>query len=276
VTDWLLLEQPGPWGAHALRQSRLPEGLGEELERLSRRTGVRIVLIRRTGRPADEDRHCFAVHTGPDRSWLEHAVLDDPRAVRDLDLDSLAVGSSPGLGPREDQPLFLVCTNGRRDPCCAERGRPLAAALSEAVGPRAWECSHIGGDRFAGNVVCMPHGVYFGRLGPHDGPAAALAYAAGRLDLDHFRGRSCFPFDVQAAEAALRRREHLERIDDLEFLRLQPDGDGVRVEFRGPDGQIRAVEVDRQLVEPPRPLTCHATAEARPRAFGVVTGSETV
>ena len=27
---------------------------------------------------------------------------------------------------------------------------------------------HVGGDRFAGNLVCLPEGLYFGRVGPEE------------------------------------------------------------------------------------------------------------
>ena len=28
-----------------------------------------------------------------------------------------------------------------------------------------WQCTHVGGDRFAGNLVCFPEGLFFGRVG---------------------------------------------------------------------------------------------------------------
>ena len=76
-----------------------------------------------------------------------------------------------------------MCTNGRHDVCCAERGRPLYRALAEEFPEQTWECSHIGGDRFAGNAVCFPHGVYFGWLEPQDAPGTIRRYAQGAIDL---------------------------------------------------------------------------------------------
>ena len=85
---------------------------------------------------------------------------------------------------------------------------------------RVWECSHIGGDRFAGNLVLLPESLYFGRC---DGPAAERVLAefdAGRLDLARFRGRSTFTLVEQAAEhfvrtelgARRRRRDRVGRV----------------------------------------------------------------
>ncbi|WP_218926810.1 sucrase ferredoxin, partial [Priestia megaterium] len=61
-------------------------------------------------------------------------------------------------------PVILVCAHGRHDPCCAVRGLPVGRALGERWPEQVWECSHIGGDRFAANVVVAPDGVYYGGL----------------------------------------------------------------------------------------------------------------
>jgi sucrase/ferredoxin-like protein len=265
VRSWLLLEQPGPWGFHALLESRLPEGLGGELHRRAREAGVRVLLIRRPGRPVAEQltRACFAVCSGPGAPWLERADLNDPRDALDLDISGIRAGRRPGLRP-VDGSLFLACTHGRRDPCCAERGRPLAAALARRFPERTWESSHIGGDRFAGNLVCFPHGMYFGRVGPEDVAAVAGAYDAGRIDLVHYRGRSSLEFGVQAAESFLRRREHLVGVDDLSLRAHHPEGDRVRVRFHSADGRAFEVRVRRDPTSAPRALTCQSRSEERP------------
>ncbi len=66
---WLLLEQPGPWGAKALTSSHLDPALGRALEDAAEGTGVRVALIRRPGRHADchtaTRRRVFAAHVAP-------------------------------------------------------------------------------------------------------------------------------------------------------------------------------------------------------------------
>jgi hypothetical protein len=47
--------------------------------------------------------------------------------------------------------------------------------------------------------------VYYGRVGPDDVAALMDNYSAGRLSLDHYRGRCCYPFPLQAAEYFVRR-----------------------------------------------------------------------
>lgn len=217
VRAFLLLEHPGPWGEDALRDSRLPDGLGTELVGRCRRAGVRPLLIRRYGRTTAGGLTCFAAYADPDRPWLEAVTLGKPAEVLDVDLTALGQGRSAGLAPHPD-PVFLVCTHGRHDACCAELGRPLARALSGSHPQHTWECSHVGGDRFAGNLLVLPDGLTYGRLDADSGSKVAAEHLDGRLDLAQLRGRAGYGFATQAAEWHLRQRLGL---TDLAGLRLE-------------------------------------------------------
>ncbi len=264
ITNWFLVEHPGPWGEEALRHARLPAGLGDVLRRRERELKIRVLLIRRPGRRTTARRSCFAIHTGPDRAWMEHAELQDVRDVATLDLEALGRGGSVGLTPVKG-PLFAVCTHGRRDPCCAERGRPLASAISGAFPEQTWESTHIGGDRFAGNMIAFPHGFYFGRVDPDAGVDVASGYVEGTIDLSHLRGRSCRPTDVQAAEQHLRVRHALTGIDDVTLIDVSRQGAETSATFRTPLGSHR-VGV-RQGRGPEERLTCHSEVMQRPPRF---------
>ena len=270
VRSWLLLEQPGPWGSDTPLQSHLPRKVAQALQRVSAQLSIRVVLIRRPGRSAPATRHCFLARTSVRESWLEHTLLSDPADVLDADLARLSRGQQVGLGEREDRPLFLVCTNGRRDPCCAERGRPLARALERNFSDRVWECSHIGGDRFAGNLVCFPHALYFGRVEPSEGPGIAAAYSGGTIDLPHYRGRAAYDFPVQAAEHYLRGLRGIDGVGDLTLAgRRRLDDGTVVARFVGPSGAFHTVRV-RPVASTARRLTCHAGEAAPPRSFELV------
>jgi hypothetical protein len=205
VRSFLLVENPGPWGVDAVRDSRLPPHVKEGLRAAAARARVRPLLIRRYHRKAPRAGfRVYAARVGLDGSWLQTAVLDRPDELLGLDLDALGAGRSPGLVPTEDV-LFCVCTHGKHDACCAEKGRPVAAALSEAFPEQTWEVSHIGGDRFAGNALVLPGGLYLGRLTPESAVTAARDVVSGRLPLDVLRGRTCLSMPAQAAEIALYR-----------------------------------------------------------------------
>ncbi len=188
VRSYLLVENPGPWGVEALRDSRLPRAVKDGLQAATARAKVRPLLIRRYHRRAPRTGfRVYAAHVGRDLSWLQTAVLDEPAELLDLDVAALGAGRSPGLVPVEG-PLFFVCTHGKHDACCAEKGRPVAAALAAAYPEETWEVSHIGGDRYAGNALVLPYGLYLGRLEPDSAVAAMADLLGGRLPLDVLRG----------------------------------------------------------------------------------------
>ncbi len=272
ATNWILVEQPGPWGWDAIRQSRLSRDVAVALRSVVRELAIRVVLIRRPGgRATSRGRHCYLIHSGPGTPWMEHAVLGRLADLLDADLEAFATDRPSGLGSMETDPLFLVCTNGARDTCCAERGRPLAAALEKEYADRIWESSHIGGDRFAPNLVCLPHGLYFGRVAPADGARIAQEVEAGVLDLDHYRGRSCYPFEVQAAEYFARRERNLTGIEDLQPIRRTDVGPGeIEVEFESKADVRVVVRLNIEPAEPPRLLTCKSRSVSRPPRYEVL------
>ncbi len=267
VAAYLLLEHAGPWGNDAFRDSRLPAALGPAIKRHAAASGVRPLLARRSGRgtATEGGARIIAVSASAARPWAETAVLPDLEAVLDLDLRRLRAGESLGL-ERLDGPVYAVCTHGRHDACCAELGRPVALALAKAEPDRTWECSHIGGDRFAGNLVVLPHGLYYGRLDPGSAVEVARTTAAGRLDLDHLRGRSTFAMPVQAAELHLRRHLGETRIGAVGLLERPDWADGMTTARFAVDGVAYAVTVHTTVEPEPRRLTCQAShADPVPR-----------
>jgi hypothetical protein len=255
---WVLLEQPGSWGADALRSSDLPDDVAGRLRVLTSSLPARVLLLRRPGgrRSVDGSRSLYVAWTSPDRRWLEHLRLDDVRDLLDLDLTPLARGSTVG-GRRVEEPRYLVCTNGRHDRCCATYGRPVAQELERLVGDRVWECSHVGGDRFAGNVVCLPSGQFYGRLDASTARLVVEATEQGRLALAHWRGCSAQPFPVQAAEALVRLAEGLEHLDAVRVTGLGAEVDGIRpvtMELAGRGEMTAHVRIGRR--EAPEGLTC--------------------
>jgi hypothetical protein len=269
VRGWVLLEQPGPWGVEAVTESRLDRDLARALHRKAAAAGLRLLLIRRPGRGGEgEPAGCFVAHTSRRDRWLERRRLDDPAELLELDMARVVAGERPGFGEEATEPVYLACTNGRHDRCCATYGRPLALALQASHGDLVWESSHIGGDRFAGNLVCLPDGHYFGRVGPGDAERVVGLHRKGTLDLDHWRGCCVDPPVVQAAEWFARRRAGLAGVDDLVLDgrdRLEGGVDAVRFRRAG-GGRLRVVvRVTRDA--DPRPLTCHSVRPEPPLSF---------
>jgi len=182
---WLLVEDRSAWGNEAVG-----DVLGAELARAAKERRVRILLIRRReGDPAsDAVRRAILVDTAT-REMAIRSVDD----LGDIALEAVADAPVTSFGAHMSDPIFLVCTNGKRDACCALRGRALMTALATDHAERIWECTHLGGHRFAGNLVCLPDGIIYGRVSALDGPRLADAYLAGHLDPALLRGRSARP-----------------------------------------------------------------------------------
>jgi hypothetical protein len=240
VDNWILVEYRGLWAHDAVASSGLSDLVKRHLRERARALPLtKLLFVRRTER---RRRPGLAVLWGssPERGGaLFHAELDGYEDLLGLDL---TVPGKP-LG----HPLLLVCTHGKHDRCCARYGRPLYQALAEqAEDDWVWQSSHVGGDRFAGNVVFMPDGLYFGRVGSGEAWPVLDEYLAGRIHLEHYRGRCCYWFAEQTAERAVREATGLRGIDALELA----GRDGQVVSFRA-GGRIYEVEVTPQ----PGPLT---------------------
>ncbi len=281
---WLLVEQPGAWGRDALRESGLPTRVADHLDVLRRDLPARLLMLRRTSRVdsasdargADASdargsdgatrtsRTVFAGVSHPGGGgWLERFHLDDVSQLVDLDLSGLAVGRSVGGEPVTD-PLYLICTNGKHDACCATFGLPVARAVRDLVGDRAWECSHTGGDRFAGNLVCLPDGIFYGHLDAATAIAPVQAHEAGRILPGVCRGRSSLPFPLQAAELLTRERLGLDALDALRYLGVERAGETFTVRFALVDGRELAATVQRGRDPHERLMACGGQVGAPP------------
>lgn len=270
IDNWLLVEYRGAWQRDivdgSLLSPRLKAHLREHLELLR---PARLLFVKQPERRAESGRRVFLASTTPGAERLLGLEVEHQDDLRDVDLAGALAGGDAPFDPVAD-PVLVVCTHGKRDRCCARYGGPLYDALRAAAPPgEVWQSTHVGGDRFAGNVVALPQGTFHGRVEPGDVPALLGALAKGRVDLDRYRGRSAYPFAVQAAEQALRETEMLLRIDDLVLLGSERRGkDAWRVRFRSPDGAVHRLDVAAELSEPEY-LTCEADAPRSARRYRV-------
>ena len=145
---------------------------------------------------------------------------------------------------------YLVCTNGARDPCCAIRGPAVAQALERARPGQVYECSHLGGHRFAANVLVLPDGLAFGRLDARSAPGLAEELDAGRLPLDHLRGRTAYEPEQQAAEILVRKELGLTGLGDLRLLGVS--GSEPQTVFELVDGRRVGVRLEGKRLQPRR------------------------
>src|SRR6188508_1657542 len=224
VDTWILIEYRGLWAHDAVDGSTLSRELKAFLvEERHRLPHARVLFVRRSERRSRDGLLAYVARSTRSERGLRCLELDHHDDLVGLDLAA--------AGEPVEHPLFLVCTHGKHDRCCAKFGRPLYDAVGEQVEDGwAWQSSHIGGDRFAGNLVVLADGVYYGRVEPAEAWPVVEAALERRVHLPLYRGRSCYGFAAQAAELAVRAATSLLGVDEVRVRSIAPDGDGWRAE----------------------------------------------
>jgi hypothetical protein len=256
----LCVEHLGPWPRSV---DRHPDPAVAALVARARTAGRRTLLVRRPGRRPgpDSGRTLLLADTAPGRTRVGALRVRGPEELADVPLDDA------GAGAPVDAPMLLVCTHGTRDLCCAVEGRSLAASvLATEPEDRAaglWECSHLGGHRFAPTALVLPTGYLYGRLDVATAIAARKAAGQGEVETAHCRGRIAWEPVGQVAELRIREAEGLRDADGLKIGRALPvhgeagDEAPVDVPVCAADGRRRLVRV-APSPDAPRPLSCGA------------------
>ncbi|MDT4957940.1 MAG: hypothetical protein QOD31_1739 [Pseudonocardiales bacterium] len=250
----LLVEQPGPWGRAGLRESKFDPATALALERHANSAGVRVQAIRRPGRSPKSVL----------RSWAFADCRDGHESLRwgqfDADAELLELPLDGTVGTLDHEPLYLVCAHSKHDTCCALRGRPLAKAMHQARAGRVWECSHLGGDRFAANVLVLPAGLLYGRVLPFAVQEFVAAAEADEVVGGLLRGRVGLPPVAQAALGFAYEHLALRKRTALHVVSMSLSEDGLAsVRLDGPHGlvdvtvRIEKVAADGLTCANPRP-----------------------
>lgn len=276
---YLLVEQDGGWSFAGFPALVIDEDIRTEVQRRAEAAGARVMLIRRPGRHASAvclvRAWCVVDTRAPSGHRLTWGTWSYPAdllsAVEHLEQLSTTSTRPPGRSgpapptptPPAEEPLVLVCTHGKKDPCCAVRGRPVAAALARRWPEQTWECSHTGGDRFAANLLLLPDGATYGGLDVDTALTTVEEHLAGRPGTAYLRGAGGWSRAVQAAIVAV--HEQLGPLPWGQVLPedttpLEPDNGEVAatlVALSLDDGRQAQVEV-REHVREAAQLTCRS------------------
>lgn len=267
VTHWIAVELRSNWGRNALRDGGLPAPVRERLLGLvERRPRTRVVFIRRDRTEATGVQLYLA------RSDAAAPALWSPRVAAIDDVASFPFEQflDEEEPPRNAMPpVALVCTHGQHDSCCGLRGYPAYEALRCRY-EHVWQCSHIGGDRFAANVVVLPQGIYYGRVDVADAADLEASLREDRVVLRCYRGRSSHDRATQVIETLVRRARDLTHVDDVRVLDVRLSRPSVYL-GRASDrsGAIHTVEVMERRTSDVAFLTCAAQRQ-QPRRLYVV------
>jgi hypothetical protein len=238
---WLLVEVRGAWGRDAVADSGLPSDVADALASFP----GKVILVRRPDRRGG----VVVVRADVDEEGGT-AVEQELESLAELPA-ALSDDGEPVAGP-----IVLVCAHGRRDACCARLGPPLFSALEPHLAQaRLWQSSHLGGHRFAPNVLSLPDGVQLGRIPVGRAAEIAALLVRRRIPLDLYRGRTIYAPSVQAAEICVRRATGCDHIADLRLVSV----DGALVTFSTPTGELTVQVSDGP--GPAIPVSCGAEPE---------------
>lgn len=256
--SWMLLELPGAWGHSAFLQSPkvIDPNLGRAIVRRAETAGMRIAAIRRHGRRSDVPRwRWYVAHCDVGSEALTHGEVSGPNDYLQIALDGTD-------GAPSSDPVVAVCAHGRHDQCCAVRGRVAARAIASEFPELTWECSHLGGDRFAATMLILPEGLCYGRVDTTDGARLIRLYRDGRLDGRYLRGRTSLPHVLQAAQHFAREASGDDRVDTLHPTYVVHDDDAIRVVLQAAGGSVEVV-VRQSETEPLQSQCGAATGPAQ-------------
>ncbi len=242
VETWLALEYNGRWSGDAFRDSKIPDAVKTAIGRyLKGFPNPCLQLVKKEKRSGDGIK-LFIAHTREKHSSIREITLARYEDLIDEDIHEIVSNKSSEI----KEPVFLICTNGEHDKCCGKFGMPVYLGTAEgAYGQNTWQTTHIGGHRFASTFVCLPHGLYYGRV--REGKTAEEIfgeYKNGRVDPASYRGRSCYSAPVQAAEYFLRKETGIREISAF-YLESAAENNGEFIaEFKsGPEEKTYEIKL---------------------------------
>lgn len=265
VVYWLLLEYTQPWTEKVIKNNNLPSNINQYLiELLNYIPNSRILFIKKHNQQPNPI-HLFIVTCQNQSSYVTSFHINSYNELISLDLINKI--SKPDRQNYNNRPekLFLVCTDGKHDRCCAKYGYTIYNKLNYLVGEQAWQCTHVGGDRFAANLVCFPHAIYYGHVEAPELEEIVHLHKSNAIYLQKFRGRACFNRYAQIGEYFTRKMSGLINICELIFFDQKQIGENT--------WQIKFMSLDKSKIYSTvficlesnfsQYLTCHAKTEKK-------------
>ncbi len=258
VDVWLLLEYRSAWRAKAVTDNDLTTEMRAWFARLpelidSLGLKARAQLVRQPETNATEIRLMIALNDA-----LFEFSSPTYQGLMEVEVADVVAGPDRWLSARIDEPRYFVCTNGQRDLCCARFGLPVYQSLRSRFGPRVWQTTHLGGHRFAPNVLVLPQSALYGRVREDALDELLSDTEAGVLHAPLLRGRHGYAQPAQVAEAHL--LEHFGGPWLLDEITASEEGWSVSFTRGADEAQLRIAQSE----EPEMILKSCADDQAKP------------
>jgi len=250
TSTWFLLEYSLPMGSKALEDGNIPDNvklyLNNTLEQIP---NSKLLLIKQGHSLLSQEIKLFAVNARQSAPFINEISLLDYQDLLEISLRQLIESELTNSNFSTSEPLILVCTNGRRDQCCAKLGLPLYQTLSKSLGNNVWRSSHVGGHRFAPNVICFPHGIFYGHVDPELTDQVIQSHLQGKISVNNYRGRACYSKPAQAGEFFLRKHTSILDIDAFDLIHeRETSADRWELQFSSrTEGKVHSLEIKAEM-----------------------------
>ena len=191
-----MLEVRDRWQAKNLVDNQLPEVVQRWLKDIEHRAGElgwlpRFQFIRKRN-PDDAPLTLMTCRN----NVLNSAVFSD--------FDEL-VKVDPINDPFETikEPTYFVCAHGSRDQCCSRLGLETWRQLERLTPGNTWQTTHLGGHRFAPNVLVLPTGRMYGRVYADRAEEFFESIESGSPAWEFARGNASLPKQAQVCESEI-------------------------------------------------------------------------
>ena len=275
VHYWLLIEYSRPWKPKALLENELSDALNQHMARLPAALAqlngqkLRVQFIKQAA-SADRTHPKIFIARGIDNTALFEKVVEQLSDLTTLTAQQIIDPPSAGFRAVEES-IALVCTNGQRDVCCAKYGLPVYESLRSELGQRAWQTTHVGGHRYAPNVLALPSGLLHGFVTAEEAPTLVNKLDDGTLTLHRLRGRSTLSPVSQAAEyfISLGRNQkqdgYFSWVEETELAEeREPGKKTYAVQFQDEEGNSFVVKLLVSMSEP-----VLASCEGKPKPVNI-------
>jgi hypothetical protein len=267
IEAWILLEYPYPFSAKTFEESSLSEDLKAHLSAaLDSIPHSRLLMIKQKINLNHSGFDLILVKSSAQDQRITRYRMDTYDDLFSIDIESSLTSSATIHPGEETSPLFLVCTNGKRDRCCARYGLPVFIELQKFGSGDVWQSSHVGGHRFAANVINLPYGIYYGRLTAPEVQSFVELAKEGEIVLPYYRGRTCYTEEQQAADYFLRKHSGNTLIEDLQLVdTTEIETNRWLIRFKSLSGENYRLKIRREISNFNIIESCNSPQKAKPQ-----------
>ena len=244
---WFLLEYSGVWQAKALQDNDLSPAVQAWLD--TQTTAIpnsRALFIKRDQTAATKS--FYIAVTDLSSPQLYRFQVQGYEELLSLDVAAIVFGDTDEK-PAEET-LVLVCTNGKRDRCCAKFGLPVYQTFAAKTDFSVWQSTHLGGHRYSATAAIFPAGIYYGYVSPAQVDQIVQAIRSHNIYLPGYRGRTFYDGVVSAADYFVRQATNETRVSALPIVAKQEIEAIWQVQFTDDDNDIHTIELTQTKSEP--------------------------